>query len=130
VRTSEARLDTRKPWYFLLTLAVFWLPLIPLSRLTWHRLHPPEKRAFWATCFLVGFLTFLMEFVYRRTAKIWTFSQQKDRLVGLHIFGEPIEEFSFWLGATPFMVLVYLSRRLFGRRKAYENRRAPHYAHR
>jgi hypothetical protein len=118
VRT-DVQQDSRKPWYFITTLLIFWIPLLPLSRRSWTHLRPPEKKAFWASCALVGFLTFCMEFVYRRVAKIWTFSQEKDRLVGLRIFGEPIEEFSFWIGATPFMLLLYL---------CHDKRRTVHHA--
>ena len=108
-RLPSGRVKT--PWYFLTTLLLFWLPLLPLAGLTWKKLDPPTKRSFWAGCVTVGLMTFGMEFVYRRRAKIWTFSEDVDPLLGIRIFGEPIEEFSFWNGATPFILLVYLTLR-------------------
>jgi hypothetical protein len=39
---------------------------------------------------------------------IWDFSEDHHKLVGLNIFGAPIEEFVFWYGATPFVLLIYL----------------------
>jgi hypothetical protein len=66
----------------------------------------------------VGLMTFAMEFIYRRATKVWTFSQKTDPLLGIRLFGEPIEEFSFWNGATPFILLVYLALRAYLQKEA------------
>jgi hypothetical protein len=95
------------PQYFLTTLIIFWLPAFFLGRALRKRLSVPEKRALRSTILLLALLTFLMELIYRRL-KIWTFSEEVDPLLGVRVAGEPVEEFSFWAGATPFMMTVYL----------------------
>ena len=115
---TPVRANAKTPWYFLTTLLVFWLPLIPLARLTWTRLDAPARKSFWASCATVGLMTFAMEFVYRRSTKIWTFSEKVDPLLGPRILGEPVEEFSFWNGATPFILFVYLALRAVRTRRA------------
>lgn len=100
------------PRYFIITILVFWLPVLLLALLTWPRLTPPEKKAFWLSILVLTPATFGMEFVYI-WAKIWTFSEANDPLLGIRLWGVPIEEFSFWFGATPFILLVYLSAKRF-----------------
>ena len=120
-RRQHLRLTPKRPWYFITTLLVFWLPLVPLAGLTWKRLAPEVRKSFWCGCAAVGLMTFGMEFVYRRTTKIWTFSESVDRLLGPRILGEPVEEFSFWNGATPFILLVYLTFHRLGRKEVRAN---------
>ena len=106
------------PRYFLLTVAVFWIPVGILSALSWRRIDAADRRAFWKTVFLLTGLTTMMETIYMAT-KIWAFSEEMDPLLGPRINGMPVEEFSFWYGATPFMLLVYLTvRRWLGRKEA------------
>lgn len=96
------------PRYFILTLIVFWIPNVVLFLITHDRLDPLTRRAFWITQLLMLPVTIVMEYVYLKTG-IWTFSEALDPLLGVRIFGAPIEEFSFWFGGTPFMLLVYLT---------------------
>jgi lycopene cyclase domain-containing protein len=106
----------KTPRYFLLTVLVFWLPVAALASLIWNRVSRLDKKAFWYTVFLLTGLTTMMESIYVST-RIWTFSEKLDRLLGPRIRGVPIEEFSFWYGATPFMLLVYLTVRYLRRPK-------------
>jgi len=98
------------PRYFIITVLVFWLPVLGLSFATWPRLSPPEKKAFWFSILVLTPATFGMEYVYIWT-KIWTFSEALDPLLGIRLWGVPLEEFSFWFGASPFILLVYLTAR-------------------
>ena len=98
------------PRYFIITILVFWLPVVGLSFYIWPRLTAPDKKAFWYSILVLTPATFAMEYVYIWT-RIWTFSQAKDPLLGIRLWGVPIEEFSFWFGASPFILLVYLTAR-------------------
>ena len=100
------------PRYFIITILVFWLPVLVLSFFTWSWLSPPDKKAFWYAILVLTPATFVMEYVYIWT-RIWTFSEAKDPLLGIRLWGVPVEEFSFWFGATPFILLVYLTARRF-----------------
>jgi lycopene cyclase domain-containing protein len=104
----------KAPRYFYTTLFIFWLPVSILTGFTWHKIPPLDKKAFWRTVFLLTGLTTLMEVIYFDT-RIWTFSEKKDRLLGVRLLGIPVEEFIFWFGATPFMLLVYLAYQAFRR---------------
>lgn len=111
VRTDAlpaARRHGRQPRYFLLTLLVFWVPVLALASVTWRKVGGADRSSFWYTVLLLTGLTSMMEAIYIST-KIWTFSEDMDPLLGPRIRGVPIEEFSFWFGATPFMLLVYLT---------------------
>lgn len=96
------------PRYFLSTLVYFWAPVIILGFFLHRKLSPLEWRSFWIAVCILTPLTTVMEYVYL-WCDIWTFSEELDPLLGIRIFGAPIEEFSFWYGATPFILLVYLS---------------------
>lgn len=65
-------------------------------------------KSIWITLAIVCPLAFGMEYVYLGL-NIWTFSEAMDPLLGIRIWGAPIEEFSFWFGGAPFFILVYLS---------------------
>lgn len=106
------------PRYFISTLFYFWLPVVVLSAWTLPRLSSSHKKAFWISLAVMTPATFAMEYVYL-WADIWTFSEALDPLLGIRIWGAPIEEFVFWFGAPPFILLLYLSfDRLIGRRRA------------
>jgi hypothetical protein len=40
---------------------------------------------------------------------IWNFSEKISPLLGINIFGVPLEEFLFWFGAAVFFPLLYLA---------------------
>lgn len=106
------------PRYLVTMILIFWVPIAVLAVLLRGKIDPLTKKAFWLTLAIMTPLTIAMEYVYLWT-DIWTFSEQMDPLLGIRIAGAPIEEFSFWLGASPFMLLVYLLlNRIFPRRKA------------
>lgn len=96
------------PRYFLSTILYFWIPVTVLGFILRTKLDPLTKKAFWITMAVLSPMTFVMEYVYL-WADIWTFSEAMDPLLGIRIWGAPIEEFSFWFGAAPFILLVYLS---------------------
>lgn len=94
------------PRYFISTLIYFWLPVAVLSILSWNKFSSERKKTFILTLAVLLPATFAMEYVYL-WADIWTFSEEFDPLLGIRIWGAPIEEFSFWFGAPPFILLVY-----------------------
>jgi lycopene cyclase domain-containing protein len=73
----------------------------------WKKLSPSSKKGFWRTVFVFTPLTFVMEYVFM-WADVWNFSEAQDPLIGIWLWGVPIEEFSFWFAATPFILLVYI----------------------
>lgn len=96
------------PRYFLLTIFVFWIPVLILGYAMKGKLAPDMKKALWITFAIMVPVTIAMEYVYLWTG-IWTFSEELDPLLGIWIGPAPIEEFSFWFGGVPFMLLTYLS---------------------
>lgn len=95
------------PRYFLSTIIYFWVPVIFLGIFLRKKLSPNSKKAFWITLLIMTPLTVIMEYVYLWT-DIWTFTEELDPLLGIWIYGAPIEEFVWWLGGTPFVLLTYL----------------------
>lgn len=95
------------PLYFISTLLYFWVPVLLMARWTWPRLDSLDKKAFWRTLAIFYGLALVMEYVYLYY-DVWTFSEDFDPLLGLRVFNAPIEEFCFWFGATPFVLLLYL----------------------
>lgn len=91
-----------------MTLLVFWIPVILLWVLMRRHWDPLTKKAFWISMLIMTPATAVMEYVYL-WADIWDFSEELDPLLGIRIFGAPIEEFFFWFGCAPFMLLLYLN---------------------
>lgn len=96
------------PRYFLLTIVYFWVPIALMGLFLIGKLDPTAKKAFWVTIALLLPLAFAMEYVYL-ALDIWTFSEAMDPLLGLSLWGAPIEEFFFWFGGVFFILLLYLS---------------------
>lgn len=94
------------PVYFLTCLLLFWVPGIALLAGTWRTRTRAQRKAFWITCAVMAVITFAMEYVYL-WADIWSFSEAHAPLLGIRLFGAPIEEFTFWFGATPFVLGLY-----------------------
>jgi len=95
------------PRYFLTVVFIFWIPSIFLFLFLRNRLSPLKRKAFWFNLLFWFPVTFAAEYLYL-WADIWNFSEQVDPLIGLTIFGAPIEEFFFWFGAPVFFSLLYL----------------------
>ena len=95
------------PLYFLKVLLLFWVPGLALTAGLWRGLKRPERWAFLATAAVMAGVSFVMEYVYL-WADIWNFSEARDPLLGIRLWGAPIEEFVYWFGATPFVLAVYL----------------------
>lgn len=95
------------PRYFIGTLLYFWLPVAIMSLLMKGKWPPLALKSFWISLAILTPATFAMEYVFLWT-DIWTFSEELDPLLGIYIFGVPVEEFSFWFGASPFILLSYL----------------------
>ncbi len=96
------------PRYFIMTVIAFWIPVTVMGLFMKNKMAPLTKKALWTTILIMLPVTFAVEYLYLRT-DIWTFSQEMDPLLGIEIFGAPIEEFSFWFGGTPFILLTYLT---------------------
>ncbi len=96
------------PRYFIMTVIAFWIPVAVLSIFLRNHLTPQTKKALWITILVMIPVSFLMEYVYL-WADIWDFSEEMDPLLGIRLWGAPIEEFSFWFGGTPFVLLTYLA---------------------
>lgn len=96
------------PLYFLTAVLYFWLPIAILAPLTLPRLDETSRRAFWLTLALFYPLAAGMEYVYLYF-DVWTFSEKIDPLLGVRVYGAPIEEFVWWFGAVPFAMLVYFA---------------------
>jgi lycopene cyclase domain-containing protein len=96
------------PRYFILTVLYFWIPVVLMGLFLRSRTDQNTKKAFWWALLLFTPMTFAMEYVFL-WADIWNFSEAHDPLLGLWLWGAPIEEFSFWFGATPFILLLYLT---------------------
>lgn len=102
--------------YFLTCVLIFWVPGIALAFGLWRGRSRWERRAFWITGVLVAVMSFGMEYVYL-WADIWNFSEADDPLLGITIFGAPLEEFAYWFGATPFLLSVYWLMQRFEKRR-------------
>jgi len=94
------------PVYLITYLLLFWLPVFGLGLYLWKKIDPLTKKAFWIAIGIMTIATFAMEYVYL-WLDIWTFSEAIDPLVGLRLWGVPVEEFVFWWGASPLFVLMY-----------------------
>ena len=94
------------PLYFLTCVFLFWIPGAALCAVNWRRLDRLQRKAFGILCAVLAVVTFAMEYVYL-AADIWSFSEAHYPLLGIVIMGAPIEEFTFWFGATPFVLGVY-----------------------
>jgi len=95
------------PLYFLVVFFLFWVPGAALMTIAWKGLTFPQRKSFWITSAVMAVASFGMEYVYL-WADIWSFSEAHDPLLGITVFGAPIEEFAFWFGATPFCLSLYL----------------------
>lgn len=96
------------PRYFIDTIIIFWIPILIMGIFLRNKLNPLTKKAFWISVLILTPLTFAMEYVYL-WADIWNFTEAVDPLLGIRIWGAPIEEFCYWFGAGPFIILVYLT---------------------
>lgn len=95
------------PLYFISVIVYFWIPLAVLFTFVYRKQDRTVKKAFWITVGINCVIACVMESVYLYF-DIWTFSQQKDQLLGIRVFGAPIEEFAWWFGSVPFVLLTYL----------------------
>lgn len=94
------------PLYFLTCIFMFWIPATALTIGCWGLQTATQHRAFWITGAAFGGLSLVMEYVYL-WLDLWSFSTAHDPLLGINLWGAPIEEFVFWFGATPFVLSLY-----------------------
>lgn len=95
--------------YLATTVILFWFPALVLyvGLSGWMKKRSYFLKAFWVVTLGMIPLTTVFEYL-ALGLDIWNFTEQVDRLCGVSLFGAPLEEFSFWYGATPFCVLFYL----------------------
>src|ERR1043166_9805027 len=86
--------------YLLTCLLIFWVPGTALAIGLWRTRPRGERRAFWITCGLIAVMSFGMEYVYL-WADIWSFSQANDPLLGIRIFGAPLDGGAGCVGGAP-----------------------------
>ena len=116
------------PLYFLKVVLLFWVPGVALTIGLWKYLKPTERWAFLVTGAIMAAVSFVMEYVYL-WADIWNFSEARDPLLGIRLWGAPIEEFGYWFGATPFVLSIYLLLRRFLTRTRTRTRRRGRLVH-
>ena len=104
----------RLPLYFLSVLGYFWVPVFVLGALLLPRLDRLQRKAFWVALAVLYSSSCVMEKVYM-SFDLWSFSEKTDPLLGIWVFGVPIEEFVYWFGAQAFVLVVY-----FGFRRLWE----------
>lgn len=95
------------PVYLITYLILFWIPVIALAFYTWPSAGKYTRKALLITLAIMIVLTTVMEYVYLGL-HVWSFSQAIDPLVGIWIYGAPIEEFVFWYGAAGLFIFMYL----------------------
>lgn len=96
------------PVYFLLYTALFWAPSLCIVIIFWKTLDALTRKAFLVTCSVMAALTFVMEYVYL-WFNVWSFSEKTDPLLGIRLWGAPIEEFVFWFGAAFLFAALYIA---------------------
>ena len=96
------------PLYFLTVVLVFWVPGLALVPVYWGRLGEGGRKALLVVVAIMAVVSFGMEYVYL-WADIWSFSEAHDPLLGIGLWGAPIEEFTYWFGATPFCLGLYFT---------------------
>ncbi len=99
------------PVYLITYTILFWIPALIFMLFLLKAFGAPVRKGFWAASAAMGAVSVLMEYLFLKF-DVWFFSEKIDRLVGLRLFGAPVEEFVFWFGATPFCLALYL---MYGR---------------
>jgi lycopene cyclase domain-containing protein len=83
------------PWYLLLDAAL-WLIALGVVRWSWPRLDAGERRGAWLAAALVMVLQVGNEWLSLNVFQAWSFSQAHNRLLGVELWGAPLEEYFFW----------------------------------
>lgn len=95
------------PRYFISVLIYFWVPVLVMAPFLLPRQDRLTRKAIWITIALFYSMAAVMEYVYLYV-DVWTFSEKLDPLLGVRLFGAPIEEFCWWFGVIPFTICLYL----------------------
>jgi lycopene cyclase domain-containing protein len=112
------------PRYFWLYIWSFWVPILILLPILWRYMDAPTKKSLFISLVCISWpLSIVMEYVYLKL-DVWDFSEAWDPLLGIKLFGAPIEEFVFWFGAPVIILLVYTGLDLLDR-KFLRKRAAP-----
>ncbi|OVE77929.1 hypothetical protein BVX98_01640 [bacterium F11] len=96
------------PVYLITYILLFWVPVLIMGFFLHKKVNSVTKKAFWITFAIMTVATFVMEYIYL-WLDVWTFSEMIDPLLGIELWGVPIEEFVFWWGASPLFLLMYAS---------------------
>ncbi len=104
--------------YAVSTFFLFWFPvcLMLMANLKW-MYRTNLIIPFITVNFLMGITAFYFEYAALGLG-VWNFSEAQHKLLRtlfnnpnfpFALYGAPIEEFLFWLGATPFCILLYIT---------------------
>jgi lycopene cyclase domain-containing protein len=89
-------------------VVLFFIPVAIMLIINWRWMEARHllKPFLYANLVMDG-VAFFFEYV-SIGMKVWWFSQEHHKLLGINIIDLPIEEFMFWFGATPFCILLYI----------------------
>lgn len=93
------------PWYFILDL-VLWGIAAGITVWAWPRLDRRWKLSVFWTIGIVMVLQVGNELLSLHVFQAWEFSTEHNRLLGLDLWGAPVEEYLFWFAfawAIPFL---------------------------
>ncbi|MBN1594595.1 hypothetical protein JW933_01580 [candidate division FCPU426 bacterium] len=94
------------PWYLILDLAL-WAITAVIIRWSWPRLDPVVRKCVFITVFVVMVLQVLNELLSLHVFKAWDFSEDYNRLLGINLWGAPIEEYLFWFAYAWMIPFLY-----------------------
>ncbi len=83
------------PWYFILDLGL-WALTAAVVASAWPRMGKAWRRSACATALVVMVLQSFNEVLSRKVFQAWTFSYEHNRMIGISLLGEPVEEHLFW----------------------------------
>ena len=97
---------THWPWYFIMDIGL-WAVTLVIVYWAWTRLDRYWKTSAIITIILVMILQVANELVSLHIFKAWGFSEEYGSLLGLDIWGVPIEEYLFWFAYAGMIPLLY-----------------------
>ena len=96
----------KMPWYFLTDVVLCLLAAAAVGW-AWPRMTSLWRRSAVITAVVVMVLQCVNEYFSLLVFKAWTFSFAHNTLVGVEVFGVPIEEMLFWFAFAWMIPFVY-----------------------